>query len=333
MSLVILKNLVPSSKYSIKCPYTMNATRIIVHNTANDASAENEVAYMIRNDLKKSFHYAVDDKKIVQGIPEERNSWNAGDGTNGIGNRQGIAIEICYSKSGGTRFVNAEKMAVKLIVSILKRKGWGIDKVTKHQDYSGKYCPHRTLDMGWTRFINMVKAELNPPVPAPVRPFKEGIIVYPTMDIKLLSTAGYAGATEFLLKKGTPSKVMKYHDVHGTYVALGDKDGNYYPCAWTKEFNNLSLENPFMDEILKLQEDIKNITSAYNTLQEEFKLQKEELKRVEDQLATCSIDRNRYENDKNRAIQELNEYKNGRFVWIVDVLNKWFPDKSKQVNP
>ena len=24
-----------------------------------------------------------------------------------------------------------------------------------------KYCPHRTLDMGWQRFLNMIKAELN----------------------------------------------------------------------------------------------------------------------------------------------------------------------------
>lgn len=30
--------------------------------------------------------------------------------------------------------------------------------MTKHQDYNGKYCPHRTLDMGWQRFLNMVKS-------------------------------------------------------------------------------------------------------------------------------------------------------------------------------
>jgi len=32
--------------------------------------------------------------------------------------------------------------------------------VTKHQDYSGKYCPHRTLDMGWDRFLDVIKAEM-----------------------------------------------------------------------------------------------------------------------------------------------------------------------------
>ena len=157
----IIKNIVPTEKYNIKCPYSMNPNRIVVHNTANDATARNEISYMISNDKEVSFHYAVDDKEVVQGIPENRNAWHSGDGENGKGNREGIAIEICYSKSGCDRFTQAEKNAVELIVDILKRYGWGVDRVTKHQDYSGKYCPHRTLDAGWDRFIKMVEAKMN----------------------------------------------------------------------------------------------------------------------------------------------------------------------------
>ena len=139
----------------------MTPTRIVVHNTANDASARNEIAYMIGNNQEVSFHYAVDDKEVVQGIPENRNAWHSGDGEYGKGNREGVAIEICYSKSGGARFTQAEKNAVELIVSLLKKYNWGVDKVTKHQDYNGKYCPHRTLDMGWDRFIKMIEAKMN----------------------------------------------------------------------------------------------------------------------------------------------------------------------------
>jgi len=157
----IIQNFVPASKYNIKCPYPMVPEFIVVHNTANDASAANEVAYMIRNDNQVSFHYAIDDKEIVQGIPENRNAWHAGDGGNGRGNRKGLSIEICYSKSGGQRFIEAEKLAAKFIAYKLQEKGWGIDKVKKHQDFSGKYCPHRTLDMGWQRFLDMVKSELD----------------------------------------------------------------------------------------------------------------------------------------------------------------------------
>ena len=158
----VSKNLVPLWNYPTKCPHKMTPTRIVVHNTANDASAQNEIAYMRRNTNTVSFHYAVDDKEVVQGIEENRNSWNAGDGSKGKGNREGISIEICYSKSGGERFIKAEENAVELIVDILKRYGWGIDRVTKHQDYNGKNCPHRTLDLGWDRFLKMIDAKLNP---------------------------------------------------------------------------------------------------------------------------------------------------------------------------
>lgn len=157
----IIQNFVSPSKYSIKCPFSMEAKFIVVHNTANDASARNEISYMIRNTNQTSFHYAVDDKEIVQGIPESRSAWHAGDGLTGEGNRKGISIEICYSKSSGERFTKAEKLAAKFIAFKLKEKGWGIEKVKKHQDFSGKYCPHRTLDLGWNRFLKMIEKELN----------------------------------------------------------------------------------------------------------------------------------------------------------------------------
>lgn len=157
----IKENLVPKDKYAIKCPYTRTPTRVVIHNTANDAPAANEISYMRYNDLEISFHYAVDDVNIVQGIPESRNAWASGDG-HGKGNMEGIHIEICYSKSGGEKFDKAEQNAAEFTASLLKKYGWGIDKVTKHRDYDGKYCPHRTLDRGWQRFLSMVKRYMEP---------------------------------------------------------------------------------------------------------------------------------------------------------------------------
>lgn len=147
----------PGGQYAIKCPYSMKPEFIVIHNTANDASAENEIRYMQANGNQVSFHFAVDDKEVVQGVPLDRNTWHAGDGGNGKGNRKGISIEICYSKSGGDRFLKAEENAAAFTASLLDEYGWGIDKVMKHQDFSGKRCPHRTLDMGWDRFLAMVE--------------------------------------------------------------------------------------------------------------------------------------------------------------------------------
>ena len=164
MALTIKKVAMPADKVSIMCPYIMTPTRIVIHNTANDAPAMNEIKYMQSNNNQTSFHYAVDDKEAVQGVELWRNAWHAGDGGNrdknskyySYGNLEGIAIEICYSKSGGTKFDKAEKNAAELAAKLLIDFGWDMDKVTKHQDYSGKYCPHRTLDYGWDRFLKMI---------------------------------------------------------------------------------------------------------------------------------------------------------------------------------
>lgn len=157
--ITIRKEICSPSRYDIKCPYTRVPSRIVVHNTANDAPAINEITYMINRPEEVSFHYAVDDKEAVQGLPLGRNAWASGDG-HGVGNMEGIHIEICWSKSGGERFLRAEKNAAQLIAGLLNERGWGIDRVTKHRDYDGKYCPHRTLDLGWRRFLNLVKKEM-----------------------------------------------------------------------------------------------------------------------------------------------------------------------------
>lgn len=157
----LIKKIIPSNRYDIKCPYTMEAEGIAIHNTANDASAENEIAYMQSNNNEVSFHIAVDNMCAIQGLPLNRNAWHTGDGGSGKGNRKYIGIEICYSRSGGERFDKAERNCAELVAEMLKERGWGIDRVKKHQDFSGKYCPHRTIDLGWQRFLNMIQAELN----------------------------------------------------------------------------------------------------------------------------------------------------------------------------
>ncbi|MCC8352484.1 N-acetylmuramoyl-L-alanine amidase [Bacillus sp. AF23] len=162
MAISVRKNLVASSKYSVKCPYSMDAKYITFHNTANDASADAEIRYMIGNTSSTSYHFAVDDKEVVQGLPTDRNAWHCGDGSSkNSGNRTSIGVEVCYSKSGGAKYKAAEKLAIKFIAQLLKERGWGVDRVRKHQDWSGKYCPHRVLAEGrWESVKAAIAAEL-----------------------------------------------------------------------------------------------------------------------------------------------------------------------------
>ncbi|ODB73542.1 N-acetylmuramoyl-L-alanine amidase, partial [Bacillus velezensis] len=161
MTIAVKKRIVESEKYALKCPNPMTPEYITIHNTANDASAANEISYMTGNPESTSYHFAVDDIEVIQGIPLNRNAWHSGDGTNGTGNRKSIAVEICYSKSGGARYRAAEALAIKFVAQLLKERGWGVDKIRKHQDWNGKYCPHRILSEGrWEQVKAAIAAEL-----------------------------------------------------------------------------------------------------------------------------------------------------------------------------
>lgn len=187
----IVKKLCPQERYDIKCPYLREPDRIVVHNTANDAPAANEINYMINRPEEVSFHFAADDTEVVQGLPLERNAWASGDGL-GAGNLRGIHVEICYSKSGGERFQRAEENAARLIAELLKERGWGLDRVTKHQDYDGKYCPHRTLDLGWERFLKMVKKYLEQEDNVDYNTFKRYMDRY-NRELAAAQVSGWAG--------------------------------------------------------------------------------------------------------------------------------------------
>ena len=245
----IVKNLVSQSKYSVKCPYSMTPEFIVVHNTANDATAQNEIKYMISNDDQVSFHFAVDDKEVVQGLPLDRNAWACGDGTNGSGNRKGIQIEICYSKSGGARFENAEKNAAKFIAQLLKERGWGADKVKKHQDFSNKYCPHRTLDKGWASFVNMIKDylnELNKPVQSTQ---SSSISVGDKVKVKTTATHYVTGQSMASFVKGSTYEVTR---IDGNKLLLSD----IVSWVWHYDVDKVgfttqsSSDNSFLVEII-----------------------------------------------------------------------------------
>jgi len=147
----------------------MTPQYITVHNTANDASAANEIKYMITNDNQVSYHVAVDDVEVIQGILFNRNAWHCGDGGGSTdpnalkkGNRLSIGIEICYSKSGGVRYGVAEENAVQYVAKLLKQFGWGIERVKKHRDWNGKYCPHRILSEDrWESFLKRIEKAMN----------------------------------------------------------------------------------------------------------------------------------------------------------------------------
>ena len=217
MAYTRVSKLIPTSSHALKAPYTMAPQYITVHNTWNDASALSEVAYMTTNKNATSFHVAIDDKHAVEAIPFNRNAWHAGDGASGAGNRKSIGIEICYSKSGGIKYAQAEANAIEYIAHLLKQYGWTIDNVKWHRDWSGKNCPHRILDEGrapaFRDSITRRLTELNY-----VAPPKEAVVANTETPKEDVIVSEY-------LKDAQPSKSLaaEFHRA----VDAGITDGTY----------------------------------------------------------------------------------------------------------
>ncbi|EPN2894448.1 N-acetylmuramoyl-L-alanine amidase [Listeria monocytogenes] len=200
------QNLVSSSKYNIKAPNAMKAKKITIHNTYNDASSQNETDYCKNNNNEVSFHVAVDDKEAIQVVPFNRNAWHCGDGGNGYGNRNTIGVETCYSKSGGAKYIAAEKNTIKYVAGLCVQQDIiaSKDTIKKHQDWSGKYCPHRILaEKRWPAVQQAIIDEYNRITSKNPNRHEGGIVdsapLLPKMDFKSNPARMYKSGTEFLV--------------------------------------------------------------------------------------------------------------------------------------
>ncbi|MGI6751067.1 MAG: N-acetylmuramoyl-L-alanine amidase family protein [Anaerovoracaceae bacterium] len=135
---------------------------VTIHNTGNSAKGAGAISHGrylqgTGKDKKASWHYAVDDKNIVQSIPENEVAWHAGDG-NGNGNMATIGIEICMNPDSDLRV--ATDKAAFLTADILKRHNLKLIQVFQHNHWSGKNCP-QMLRAGkpysWQTFIEKVE--------------------------------------------------------------------------------------------------------------------------------------------------------------------------------
>lgn len=237
MSITVKQKLVSQHKWDIKAPFEMDAEFITFHNTANDVSAEREIIYMINNNSKVSYHFAVDEKEVVQGIPLNRTAWHCGDGL-GRGNLKSIGVEVCYSKSGGTKYKKAEALAIKFIAQLLHERNWGTDRVKQHNYWSGKNCPHLVRSEGrWIKVIASIQKELDAlntvavggkvdsvtyiPAPQTTRNYlKKGDKGTAVKNLQtLLSKAGYSvGTIDGIFGQDTLDAVLKFQKENGLAV-------------------------------------------------------------------------------------------------------------------
>ena len=163
---VTLKEMiVPKGNDNIRPGYAMKPKYITIHETDNysvGANARNHAIYLYNQatgteDRSASWHFTVDDKEIYQHLPLNENGWHAGDGAEGTGNRESIAIEIAVNEDGD--YNKAVENARKLAAYLMGELHIPIENVKKHQFWSGKNCPAIMIkNNGWEPFLQGTKA-------------------------------------------------------------------------------------------------------------------------------------------------------------------------------
>lgn len=117
---------------------------IVVHNTGNTATAEQEAKNLHNNPGKASFQYTLDDKDIYQCVHDYDTAWAVGKwaGTTAyIRNNESISIEVC---NPGTKFTDAEIDRLHWLVrDLMEYYNIPASNVVRHWDcHSGrKACP------------------------------------------------------------------------------------------------------------------------------------------------------------------------------------------------
>ena len=130
---------------------------IVIHYTGNDGdTAQANAKYYASTVVKSSAHYFVDNKEIVQSVPDLRVAWavggkkypscpQTGGGTlyNICRNTNSISIELCDAKRDGTYAPAPEtvKAALELTRELMAKYNIPQKNVIRHFDVTGKLCP------------------------------------------------------------------------------------------------------------------------------------------------------------------------------------------------
>ena len=140
---------------------------ITVHQTGNTNKGAN--AQMHANLQMRvwtaSWHWQVDDKEAIQSFPHSVKCWHASDGERGDGNANSIGVEGCINSDGDYK-KSVQNMA-ELVAWIAKEESIPVANIKQHHDFArdNKNCPSQIRagkeDINWTKFIQMVQAELD----------------------------------------------------------------------------------------------------------------------------------------------------------------------------
>lgn len=131
---------------------------IVIHYTSNQGdTAKNNADYFAREKVGASAHYFCDENEIWQSVKDMDTAWHCGAKTYRhpeCRNANSIGVEICMNDKKGNVRQGSIETAAELVRYLMQRYGVPVDRVIRHYDVTGKYCPGPMVDDPalWTAF-------------------------------------------------------------------------------------------------------------------------------------------------------------------------------------
>lgn len=185
--IVIKEKMIPGSQRPNKLLNTPGnkPVWITIHNTADidEAAGTNDAEQYARATFNNRMngvyvHFYIDETDCWHILPLNEIGYHADDlWRKDGGNQTSIAIEIIEETGKMAKDIEAEDRGARLAAWLLYQYGLGIDRLTTHQHWNGKYCPYYILPH-WDAFKAKVAGYLQdlkePPKPttAPETPKK-----------------------------------------------------------------------------------------------------------------------------------------------------------------
>ena len=123
---------------------------IVIHYTSNQGdTAKNNADYFAREKVGASAHYFCDENEIWQSGKDTDTAWHCGAKTYRhpeCRNANSIGVEICMNDKKGNVRQGSIATAAELVRYLMQRYGVPVDRVIRHYDVTGKYCPGPMVD-------------------------------------------------------------------------------------------------------------------------------------------------------------------------------------------
>lgn len=181
---------------------------IVIHETDNfspGANARKHAQAQAAGNLSTSVQFYTGDDGIYQAAELDRGTYSVGKEYGGnhsirdASNLNTINIEICVNSDG--IYSIARQNAIELVKYLIKTTGIPADRVIRHYDAKGKYCPRKMMDNPalWEDFKNQIRGGSTVSWKGiGIKSIKEdGVAVYETSaGTKRIATLSVANAVE-----------------------------------------------------------------------------------------------------------------------------------------